>query len=379
MSFRYVIGILLAVSAGGLAWADHEPQGYSYSGAASRVQSVRFAPSPTPRPFAQDRRGSDEEIKKKLDSLLGGLLSPGLAAIAIQDDQILYERYAKGEDTNLYPAWSMTKSLVSLSVGHALCQGHIKSLDDPAQRYVVDVANTVWGRATLRQLLQMRSGSPRQDLDRGGDYLYAGTSSGLDMVNGQLPVRQGMRRFNTKGNSAAAGERFAYANMDTDTLGLVVAAATGKPFHQFFQSSVLAAARLEHPSVFHLDSEGHAVTHAYFFASLRDMARLGRYVVDVAQGRAGDDCLRAYLKEALTPATEATNSINQQPVGYGFQFWLDTAAGSNKSEAVRMSGHQGQDIFMNMRTGKVVVVLGWRSNLRNTSLQPSSVSAWLVR
>ena len=43
------------------------------------------------------------------------------------------------------------------------------------------------------------------------------------------------------------------------------------------------------------------------------------------------------------------------------------------------SGHQGQEVFINLRTGKVVVVLGWRAALRNKSHQPDSVTEWLVR
>ncbi len=307
------------------------------------------------------------------------MFTAGLAAIALDQDQIVYEKYLKGPDTNLYPAWSMTKSLVALTMGHALCEGHVKSLDDPAGQYLPEIKDTVWGRATLRQLLQMRSGSPTQDLDRGGDYLYAGTSSGLDMVNGRMTVKEGLLRFDAKSGKAAPGSRYAYSNMDTDTLGLVIAKASGKPFQQYFESTVLEGARLEHVSVFHLDRDGHPVTHAYFFASLRDLARLGRYVVDLYSGQIGNACLKDYATQAVTPYTEATNSINKQPIGYGFQFWLDTGAGSSKREAVRMSGHQGQEVFINLRTGKVVVVLGWRAALRNKSHQPDSVTEWLVR
>lgn len=338
---------------------------------------VEFPPSTSPRPLGQAPIGTDPLAKLKLDELLDGPLTTGIAAIAIHDDQIVYERYRRAGADNLYPAWSITKSLVSLAVGHALCDRQIESLDDAAARYVPEARDTGWGRATIRQLLQMRSGSPRQDLDAGGDYLYAGTSSGVDMVNGVVSVREGPRRFQSKTGAAAAGTRFAYANMDTDTLGLVVAAATGQSFQKYFESTVLAAAKLEHPSVFHLDRDGHPVTHAYFFASLRDLARLGLYVLELHRGQAGSSCLQQFIQQALSPYTEGVNPTTRRPIGYGFQFWLDAGADQPRWDVARMSGHQGQDVFVNLRTGKVAVVLGWRASLRNRSHQADSVTAWL--
>lgn len=382
MKYRAAFAIVFAL--GGFSYltsarADHEPQAYSYTGAKSRSNAIEFSPSATPRPLKRDRMGSDPLILAKMDDLLEGMLSTGLAGVALEGDQIVYEKYLRGEDSNLYPAWSMTKSLVSVTVGHALCTGRIKSLDDQAQQYVSEIRDTTWGRATVRQLLQMRSGTPRQGLDRGGDYLYAYTSSGVEMVRGVMAVKDAHRRFDAQADSAPAGTRFAYANMDTDTLGLVVAAATGQAYAKYFESTVLSGARLEHPSVFHLDREGHPVTHGYFFASLRDFARLGQYVVDIYQGKTGSACLKDYVTQATQPYTETSNPINKSKIGYGYQFWLDTGFGPSRNESVRMAGHQGQDIFMNLRTGKVAVVLGWQGNLRDKSSQSSSVTEWLIR
>lgn len=371
--------IAVAVLNASNAWADHESHAYSYNGARSRTNIIEFAPSAEPRLLTFKSIGSDQMVNRKMDDVLGGFLSQGIAGIVVQGEEVLYQKYKKGEDTNLYPAWSMTKSLVSLAVGHALCDGQIKSLDDLAQQYVSEIEGTVWGRATLRQLLQMRSGTSRRGLDSGGDYLYSNTSSGLDMVKGVFSVKDAFKRFGEVPDTVPAGSRFAYSNFDTDTLGLVVAAASGQPFSKYFESTVLKGARLEHPSVFHLDRTGHPVTHAYFFATLRDFARLGQYVIDLHDGKSGNACLKEYISQALTPYFEATNSNNKSPIGYGFQFWLDTGFGQSKKESVRMSGHQGQDIFINLRTGKVAVVLGTKAILRQKSQSATGIVEWLVR
>jgi hypothetical protein len=44
-----------------------------------------------------------------------------------------------------------------------------------------------------------------------------------------------------------------------------------------------------------------------------------------------------------------------------------------------MSGHQGQGIFINLRTGKVAVVLGTKAILREKSHSSTGIVEWLVR
>ena len=43
-------------------------------------------------------------------------------------------------------------------IGIAIAEGHIRSVDDPAAAYVPALADTEYGRTSLRHLLQMSSG-----------------------------------------------------------------------------------------------------------------------------------------------------------------------------------------------------------------------------
>ena len=69
------------------------------------------------------------EIKNKLDDILDGTPSGGLGVLAINNGEIAYERYIRSDEKNLYPSWSMAKSITALTLGYALCDGKIKSLD----------------------------------------------------------------------------------------------------------------------------------------------------------------------------------------------------------------------------------------------------------
>ena len=52
----------------------------------------------------------------------------------------------------------MAKTLTSMLIGIAIDEGKIRSIDDPAEAYVRELAGTEYGRTPIRHLLQMSSG-----------------------------------------------------------------------------------------------------------------------------------------------------------------------------------------------------------------------------
>ena len=53
---------------------------------------------------------------------------------------------------------SITKTAVGLTVGHLLCGGEIKSLDDTASSYSQSLNNSIYKDITIRNLIRMSSG-----------------------------------------------------------------------------------------------------------------------------------------------------------------------------------------------------------------------------
>ena len=52
----------------------------------------------------------------------------------------------------------MAKTVTAMLIGIAIAEGRIRSVDDPAATYVPALADTEYGRTSLRHLLQMSSG-----------------------------------------------------------------------------------------------------------------------------------------------------------------------------------------------------------------------------
>ena len=72
---------------------------------------------------------------------------------------VLFETYRRGaEQHSPMIGYSMSKSATSAAVGHALCDGIFKSIDDPAGRYSTDREGSAFGQASLRNLLNLAGG-----------------------------------------------------------------------------------------------------------------------------------------------------------------------------------------------------------------------------
>ena len=108
-----------------------------------------------------------DEAKKVLDELFGR--NNTKAMVVIRDSQILYERYSFGVGKRSTPlGYSMSKSLTALTVGRAICDGHIQSIDDPLKKYVSNLAGTSWGESSVRDVLRMSSGAYKTELQLDG-------------------------------------------------------------------------------------------------------------------------------------------------------------------------------------------------------------------
>ena len=157
----------------------------------------------------------------------------------------------------------MAKSIVGLLVGIAIEERAIESIDDVAETYVPALKGTVWGRVSIKALLQMRSGVWfRED--------YADASSDIyELARATLQQHPGgsleaVKRYDWR--RAPAGELFSYSSADTVVLGLVLAAATGRTVSEYTAEKLWAPMGAEADASWIVDATGREITFAYFNA-----------------------------------------------------------------------------------------------------------------
>ena len=290
------------------------------------------------------RGDANAEVQKRAAGDLQGTLNGAFSMILIENGTVLFEGYAKGAEagTRLH-SQSMAKSMTALAVGEALCAGKIRSLDDSAASYAPQLEGTAYGASSLRNLLRYTSGAQ----DPGGDG-YAGIHNFRDfgaLMQHQLSAVDLMKRFG--GTSRyKPGEKFIYNGLDSEALSEVVSAATGMSLAAWFEQTVWQKAGGEFQAGWYLDKEGHAIAQIGFFATTRDYARIAMYVLDRLQGKAGDACIQAFLKEASSPLVTKGYWPPAPAWGLGIHVGADGKPW--------FFGHGGQRVGIDVARGRVI-------------------------
>lgn len=273
--------------------------------------------------------------------------------LVLKNGEIVAEHYRYGrQDDARFLSFSMSKSVTSLLIGAALARGNIASLDDAAEKYVTALAGSPYGAITVRQLLRMSSGLTFTERYDGSDDIsrLSRASGGVRGAGSPIDVLRSIAD-----RHSPAGQKFVYASAETDVLGRVLTAATGKNMGELTRDWLWQPMGAEHDAYWRIGADGQELAYGAFNASLRDWARLGLLVAN--DGRVGDQQIvsREYLLDATDPARQpdAFKPRKATPYfGYGYQFWLMPM----KERTFAMQGIHGQTIYIQPSTGVVMVL-----------------------
>lgn len=223
-------------------------------------------------------------------------------------------------------------------------------MDDPASAYVPGLAGTEYGRTSLRHLLQMSSGVRFEETYSGGDdfgRLWVGTVAqvGAGGVAAVKPFNQRHR---------LAGGIFSYSSAETQVLGLVLAAATGRPVAEYLREKIWQPMGAEADASWTIDAAGQETAYCCISAVLRDFARLAMLLAH--DGRSGDRQIipQAWLHEATTvPADRPDLAVvwPETQFGYGYQTWI--FSGTRRMFA--LIGVHGQVVYVDPASRLVLV------------------------
>jgi CubicO group peptidase (beta-lactamase class C family) len=277
--------------------------------------------------------------------------NPTTGLLVARGDTILIERYQYGRnDRQRFTSWSMAKTVTSMLVGIAIAEGRIRSVDDPAAAYVPGLADTEYGRTSLRHLLQMSSGvrfvenySGRDDVARlAADTFLQTGPGGVEAVT----------PFNER--AVPAGTKFSYASVETQVLGLVLRNAVGRPVAEYLSEKIWRPMGAEADATWLVDRAGQESTYCCINAVLRDYARLGLLLAHDGNWRGRQIIPAAWIEEATRVHPEQGHlkpGVATPYLGYGYQVWI--VPGERRIFA--LLGVRGQTILVDP-TARLVMV-----------------------
>ena len=288
------------------------------------------------------------------------------AVVVLRGGEIVGERYADGFDASTPQlGWSMAKSVANLLVGRYAVERDFTLDDDQLRPEWTD------GRAaiTVDQLMRMTSGLTWDETYELGTPITEMLYEQADMAG--YAASQPL--------AYDPGTYQQYSSGSTNILCDWLTDLPDVPDTDFPRTTLFAPLGLS-SAVWEPDASGTPVCSSYLWATPRDWATIGQFVLQ--NGRWGDEQLlpKAWMKRSTT-ATEVARSEEE---GYAAGWWVNRKAdgslvnGELPDDAYWASGHDGQRLYVVPSSRLVVLRLGFTPELESSEWRTDRLVADLV-
>jgi CubicO group peptidase (beta-lactamase class C family) len=299
--------------------------------------------------------GTIVDTTATLDHLLAddALAGPGVRAIVVvHHGRIIGERYAAGFSAGTpLLGWSMTKSVVAGLVGLLIKEGTL-SLEQtgpwPAQ------SGDDRARIRIADLLAMSSG-----------LRFNESYGNVSDVTRMLYLEPDMAAFaRAQPLLHPPGEFWSYSSGTANILSRIVQDAAGArgaayPRKMLFDPLGMTSATLE------TDESGTLVGSSYMYATARDWARYGQFLLQQGVWQGREMLPSGYVAMMASPV-----AASHDQYGHGL-VWLDREPGDKiPADCFWMEGHDGQSVAIIPSRSTVVVRLGLTPDSDNYRPQP---------
>lgn len=311
--------------------------------AAPQPLRLAEAPAQLALPAEFGSRGSLDSTLEQADTV---------AFVIVHDESIVYERYFDGfaaDDRS--QVFSVTKSILSMLIGAAIADGHIRSLDEPVTTYVPELAENGFEAVTIEHLLNMTSGA---------DYVEDDIPWGQHAAFNYTPrLAEAILDLQVSGEP---GSTWSYKSGDTALLGLILDRALGPmTVTDYLQERLWDPLGMEHDGTFSTDyPDGLERSWCCLAATARDLAKLGKLYLDGGTWNGEQILLREWVLDSVGPPAFAA-PVNDEYLsaaglhGYRYHWWPVSA----ERGSFLAQGKGAQLLYVDPSTETVIVRLGW--------------------
>jgi len=321
-----------------LFWTqDQRDTGFGLSDQIPMVKTLEIGAGGAAKPLPM---GAPLPLEIDVDAYMASQNSAAL--LILHKGQIRLERYGLHQSQDKrWTSFSVAKSMTSTLVGAAIADGYINSLDDKVSDYVDGLKGSAYDDVTLHQLLTMTSGVAwREDYaDPTSDVALFRNEDPSDSVSAVVSYLRRLPRAHPP------GAKFNYSTGETNLVGILVEAATGKVLSDYLSEKIWRPYGMQAKGSWVITKTGEPISGCCVQAVARDYARFGQFILE---GGVADE--RAVVPEGwLDAATGAQVTLENDRRDYGYQWWiLDDGA-------FTAIGIFGQGIFIDPKRDLVIV------------------------
>lgn len=284
------------------------------------------------------------------------------AFLVLHDGDLVLEWYARAQIRDTPQAlMSVTKSVIGCLAGMLVTRGKLDP-DRLASSWVREVAGSGYAAVTVRDLLDMRTGTDYRESydDPEGEVVHLGSCLSGASTKGLHGLVTGTGRL------AHHAGPFCYRSLDTELLGWVVERAASKSIAELVEQRVLTPLGAEHDASLAVDALGTGSASGGLAMTARDVARFGQMLLDGGAVSTRQVVPTEWIKDIRVGASDSVDAFRERAQGgpaadalspptamYRNQFWVLEQGGH---EFVAL-GIYGQYVHVNGDAGTVVVKL----------------------
>lgn len=265
--------------------------------------------------------------------------------IVMRNDSILYENYFNGnrlEKQNI--AFSITKAVITSLLAIAIEEGAIKSIEQSVGEFVEAFNVGDKKLIKIRDLLQMTSG-----IDHGDYRTYF--KIGQTYYNSNLDDYVAKLKVAYKPSSI-----YEYKSIDTQVLGMVIEAATGKEVSNLIAEKIWKPLGMEFDAFFTKDrADGNERMYGGMAMSSRDILKLGMLYLKNGNWK-GKQIIPKDWAKTIGMRTQRDGKW----WGYNKGWWLETFIDGDflEGQDYYASGFQGQYLYINPKENLIILRQG---------------------
>lgn len=286
------------------------------------------------------------------------------AWVVVHEGSAVWQWHRPGTDLwQAHPLWSISKTVIGMLVGRLADHGLLRPSDEVV-RYVPELASSGYAGATIRHLLDMRSGVRfREDYADPGSHIRH-----LDAAIAGLPGAAAGLKSYLVGLEADRphGGPFQYRSCETDVLGWVCERAAGARVPELVGRLFWGPMGAAGPASFLADVYGTAIYDGGMLAAARDVARFGEVLLAAGQWGGHDLIPRGWISSVWDVEAELRAAFASSAAGpylpggwYRNQCWV--VPGPHGDVLLGLGIH-GQLLRVDPATRTVMVKLSsWRT------------------
>ena len=295
----------------------------------------------------------DKYVKKQMKTK--GILS----YLYYQDGEVLIDEFSPKErlgeflnnETKFY-SMSMSKSLVSYMLGHAICEGYIDGVDARINDWPV-IKDSLYHNQKLINFLNMNTGDQKY-VD---EFAGRGTSSlgNYEDKDIETTMRLHFRNKNTKKSK----DIYNYNGFVTQLILNYMKFKIGEDYDKFYSKVFNDKIKIKNSIRYGFTSlqEKNGNGHPNIMATRFDYLRIAKAIMDDYQN---DTCVGKYLKEIYKRRIPKLNQENNEPAfnrtkSYGGQFHMDFPGLKDKI-IFGMGGYGGNVILIDVENSRILVL-----------------------